>query len=236
MLVLGGSLLVTGLVFSFMGGIFHPYYTVGLAPYIAGLVGIGAGLLWQRRGELAWRMVAAAVVALLAEAWSFALLSQASSWQPWIRWVVVAATLAGAVLVLLPPRGRGLAGATVATVLVAALLGPTAFSVQTTTVGHRGAADGRPERLVGRLRRGPRWCPRWPGRTRGQGGPGGQTGTGGQTGPGGQDGIRNGWGGRSRRVGSRHGARRPGGGGSQTQMQTQTQTQGRAPTRAPAGA
>ena len=38
----GGWLLVTGLVFSFMAGIFHAYYTVALAPAIAALVGIGA--------------------------------------------------------------------------------------------------------------------------------------------------------------------------------------------------
>ncbi len=34
-------LLTTALVFSFMAGIFHPYYTVALAPPIAALVGIG---------------------------------------------------------------------------------------------------------------------------------------------------------------------------------------------------
>src|SRR5207342_1762893 len=36
-----GWLLVTGLTFSFMAGIFHPYYTVALAPAIGALVGIG---------------------------------------------------------------------------------------------------------------------------------------------------------------------------------------------------
>ena len=36
--------------FSLMAGIFHAYYTVALAPAIAALVGIGGGLLWQRRG------------------------------------------------------------------------------------------------------------------------------------------------------------------------------------------
>ena len=40
--VWGGWLLVTGLTFSFMAGIFHAYYTVALAPAIAALVGIGA--------------------------------------------------------------------------------------------------------------------------------------------------------------------------------------------------
>lgn len=137
-LVLVASLLVTGLVFSFMGGIFHPYYTVALAPYIAGVVGIGAGLLWERRASVWWRVTAAVTVALTA-AWSFRLLSEASSWQPWIRWVELAAGVAATVLVLLPRRGRWVEVATVATVLVAALLGPTAFSVQTVTVGHTGA-------------------------------------------------------------------------------------------------
>ena len=37
-----GWLLVTGLTFSFMAGIFHPYYTVALAPAIGALVGTGA--------------------------------------------------------------------------------------------------------------------------------------------------------------------------------------------------
>ena len=49
LLLWGGWLLVTGLTFSFMAGIFHAYYTVALAPAIGALVGIGAALLWRRR-------------------------------------------------------------------------------------------------------------------------------------------------------------------------------------------
>jgi len=41
-LIWGGWLVVTGLVFSFMAGIIHPYYTIALAPAIGALVGIGA--------------------------------------------------------------------------------------------------------------------------------------------------------------------------------------------------
>src|SRR2546429_4275411 len=41
-LLWGGWVLVTGLVFSYMNGIIHPYYMVALAPGIAALVGIGA--------------------------------------------------------------------------------------------------------------------------------------------------------------------------------------------------
>ena len=52
-LVWGGSLLITGLVFSFMPGIFHEYYTVALAPYIAALVGMGAGAAVAERAHAA---------------------------------------------------------------------------------------------------------------------------------------------------------------------------------------
>ncbi|MDG4758265.1 glycosyltransferase family 39 protein [Micromonospora sp. WMMD710] len=49
LLLWGGWLLVTGLIFSFMSGIFHAYYTVALAPAVGALVGIGATLLWHQR-------------------------------------------------------------------------------------------------------------------------------------------------------------------------------------------
>ncbi len=50
-LVWGGWLVVTILVFSFMAGIFHEYYTVALAPAIGALVGMGAVEAWQRRSS-----------------------------------------------------------------------------------------------------------------------------------------------------------------------------------------
>ena len=46
-LLWGGWLLVTGLTFSYMQGIIHPYYMVALAPAIGALVGVGAMSLWQ---------------------------------------------------------------------------------------------------------------------------------------------------------------------------------------------
>ncbi len=50
----GGWLLITGLVFSLMQGIFHAYYTVALAPAVGAVVGIGAVLLWRAlRGDAA---------------------------------------------------------------------------------------------------------------------------------------------------------------------------------------
>ncbi len=47
-LLWGGWLVVTGVVFSYMSGIIHPYYMVALAPAIAALVGIGAMALLKQ--------------------------------------------------------------------------------------------------------------------------------------------------------------------------------------------
>ncbi|MDY7090021.1 MAG: glycosyltransferase family 39 protein, partial [Actinomycetota bacterium] len=67
----GGWLLVTGLVFSFMQGIFHAYYTVALAPAVGAVVAMGVSLLW-RRGLVA-SLTLAATVAITAW-WSWRLL------------------------------------------------------------------------------------------------------------------------------------------------------------------
>jgi len=56
---------VTGLTFSLMAGIFHPYYTVALAPAIAACIGIGAHVLWRHRDHLvASGLLAAAATAM----------------------------------------------------------------------------------------------------------------------------------------------------------------------------
>ncbi len=61
-----GWLLVTGLTFSFMAGIFHPYYTVALAPAIGALVGIGGLVLWRHRDSLVATGILGFVTALTA--------------------------------------------------------------------------------------------------------------------------------------------------------------------------
>jgi 4-amino-4-deoxy-L-arabinose transferase-like glycosyltransferase len=42
----GGWLVLTGLVFSYMSGIIHPYYTVALAPAVGALTGIPCSPAW----------------------------------------------------------------------------------------------------------------------------------------------------------------------------------------------
>ncbi len=40
---------MTGMIFSYMSGTIHPYYTVALAPAIGALVGLGSVFAWRRR-------------------------------------------------------------------------------------------------------------------------------------------------------------------------------------------
>ncbi|SEO56891.1 4-amino-4-deoxy-L-arabinose transferase [Actinacidiphila rubida] len=141
-LVWGGALLMTFATFSFMSGIFHQYYNIGLAPYIAALVGMGASMLWQRRGHVA-AAATLAVGVLGTSLWSADLLGRSSGWHPWLRTAVVVAGIAAALgLVLASRPGRTLArvgtvGAVVG--LAAALGGPVAYTLDTVTTGHTGS-------------------------------------------------------------------------------------------------
>lgn len=94
-LVWGGSLLITMVVFSYMAGIFHQYYTVALAPYIAAVTGMGAGLLWEKRKET-WASITLAAAVVAAAVWGYVLLNRTSSYLPWLKWLVLIGGLAAA--------------------------------------------------------------------------------------------------------------------------------------------
>ncbi|MDN4599023.1 ArnT family glycosyltransferase [Leifsonia virtsii] len=138
LLLFGGWLIVTALAFSFMAGIFHAYYTVALAPALAGVVAIGASAVWRSREKL-WIRILSAVTMLGTAVWAWVLLDRATDWLPWLKVVVLIVALAASVLLLLPPRSRMLSGATIAVTLVGALLAPTAYTLQTVTTGHTGS-------------------------------------------------------------------------------------------------
>jgi 4-amino-4-deoxy-L-arabinose transferase-like glycosyltransferase len=145
-LVWGGWLVVTALTFSFMAGIFHAYYTVALAPAVAALVAVGAEALWRRRRAPFAATVLAATV-LGSALWATVLLGHAPTWQPWLRPAVLAigAVAAAGILVtgLAPAVAAGrlgrLAPATAVLAVVALLLGPGAYAVQTVGTAHDGS-------------------------------------------------------------------------------------------------
>ena len=154
-LVWGGWLLVTGVLFSYMAGIIHSYYTVALAPAIAALVGIGAVQLWRVRNgwrghERSWfgrGALAAGIV--ITTVWSYVLLDRTPAWYPWLRVVVVLAGLGAAAIMIaghwLAPAAATAWGrvvlvlAPVSLALVAALAGPFAYSLNTAATSHTGA-------------------------------------------------------------------------------------------------
>jgi 4-amino-4-deoxy-L-arabinose transferase-like glycosyltransferase len=134
LLAWGTWLVMTGVVFSFMGGMVHPYYTVALAPAIAALVGIGAVWAWRRRSSWDGRCALAAMIALAAV--RSAILLHSNAFGPvWLPWLVIGLAAVSAVCVLWPrpPRAALVAGC------VAGLVGTTAFSVATAATPHHGS-------------------------------------------------------------------------------------------------
>ncbi|MFE0513267.1 ArnT family glycosyltransferase, partial [Streptomyces sp. NPDC058964] len=138
-LVWGGSLLMTMVVFSYMAGIFHQYYTVALAPYVAAVVGMGAGLLWERRAGT-WASITLAASVVAAAAWGYVLLNRTSDYLPWLKWLVLVGGLVAALGLVFAGRvTRRLALGAAAAGLVAALAGPTAYTLSTLQEGHTGS-------------------------------------------------------------------------------------------------
>ncbi|GAA0444103.1 glycosyltransferase family 39 protein [Streptomyces olivaceiscleroticus] len=186
--VWGGALLMTFATFSFMSGIFHQYYNIALAPYIAALVGMGAALLWQRRHArpAVSATVATAVLALTVAAtavWSYVLLDRSATWLPWLRWTVLVGGLFAAVTLAVFGRGTAGAGRRLAVGaaglgLATSLAGPVAYTLNTVTTPHTGSIITAGPSVSG-----------------GMGGPGGMRPPGGQGGP---PGMRGGPGGTSK--------------------------------------
>ncbi|MEV4642850.1 glycosyltransferase family 39 protein [Actinoplanes sp. NPDC049548] len=139
-LILWGAWLVgTGLVFSFMQGIFHAYYTVALAPAVGAVVGMGAVLLWRARRNPFAAVTLAAAIGVTAW-WSWHLLGWSPDFVPWLRWVVLiggAVAAAGVLASLRLPAKVAVVFAGVA--LAAVLAGPAAYAVQTVSEPHTGS-------------------------------------------------------------------------------------------------
>ncbi|WP_326943388.1 glycosyltransferase family 39 protein [Amycolatopsis sp. NBC_01307] len=135
----GGWLVVTALVFSYMSGIVHPYYSVALAPAIAAMVAISGRALWQGRVNLAPRAVLAGMVVATA-VWSFILLDRTPDWFPALRWIVaVLGVLAATVLVMGVPPVRRVVAVVAAAVVLSLGVSTVAYGVETASVAHSGS-------------------------------------------------------------------------------------------------
>ncbi|MFD5250863.1 ArnT family glycosyltransferase [Amycolatopsis sp. NPDC058340] len=139
LIVWGGWMLVTSLVFSFMSGIVHPYYAVALAPSIAAVVAISGTSLWRGRAHLAPRVFLSLMIAASA-VWAYILLDRDADWLPALRWIIVGLGLVTATVVLVgvPPMRRLVAVVAAVSVLTIGL-GTTAYGIETASQAHSGS-------------------------------------------------------------------------------------------------
>ncbi|MEZ0356163.1 ArnT family glycosyltransferase [Mycobacterium sp. SA01] len=125
-----GWLAVCTVVFSYMSGMVHPYYTIALAPAAGALIGLAA--VWSR---------SAAIVMVVAAAWwAVILLNRAQLGPTWTRTLIESAAVAAIVLLAAAlTRWPRLTPVALAVSLVAGLTGTAMFSVATAATPHNGS-------------------------------------------------------------------------------------------------
>ncbi|WP_438801161.1 ArnT family glycosyltransferase [Amycolatopsis magusensis] len=139
MVLWGGWLVVTALVFSFMEGTVHPYYAVALAPAITAVVAIAGRELWRGRAHVAPRLFLAGMVAVTA-VWDYILLDRSSDWHPVIRWAILVLGILVASAIAVGAHEFRRAGRAIAVAAVAVgLAGTLVFGVATAAVPHSGS-------------------------------------------------------------------------------------------------
>jgi 4-amino-4-deoxy-L-arabinose transferase-like glycosyltransferase len=146
LIAVGGAFLVTAVLFSAAGGIFHPYYVSLLAPFIAALVGAGAaqlisgGLTARIAGPLA--IVAGVAVELAVQ----------GQYPGQLTWLVTVLVVVGAfsALALAAFRSRRVRVVAVSAAVGALLLAPSVWALD--TLGHATSGTfpaGGPASLAG---------------------------------------------------------------------------------------
>ncbi|WP_339347410.1 hypothetical protein [Bifidobacterium apis] len=135
----GGWLTVTWLVFSFMAGIFHQYYTVALAPALAAMVAMGAFSLWIARDKL-WARIVTPILIVFTAFWDFSLAGR-SQWLPWLKWAILIIGLMGALGFALAGllQIRQLALVALIVSVIGLMAGPAAWTLYTVSQGHMGS-------------------------------------------------------------------------------------------------
>ncbi len=143
-LLWGTWILTHALVFSFMSGIVHPYYSVILAPAVGALVGAGVVDLWAWRSRSAVGGVVLGAAVAITVTLAAALLARTPDFVPWLGPVVAVGGIVLAVLVALPAGrvSQRAAAVAVGAAVVIILAGPAAYSAATMD---RAIAGGDPQ-------------------------------------------------------------------------------------------
>ncbi len=135
LVMFGGSMLVTGLVFSYMQGTIHPYYTIALAPSIAAVLALTGSVLWEQRSTWAARIVAAVLVETTV-IWDAHLLG---SWHPELKAVLVVLSVVAVLGLLFREYLGRFAAVAVLAGLLAGVGGSSAYAVSTAAHTHSGS-------------------------------------------------------------------------------------------------
>ena len=163
----GGWALVCAAVFSLSKGIFHPYYTVQLAPAVAALAAVGGVALWhlgRNHRALGW-ILPATIVATAAVAVD--ILDRTPTYYPWLRSAVAvgAAAAAAGLLITMYVRQKRLLIAAAALAIASLLAAPAAYALTTANSAVSGSMPSAGPATTGRGGFG----------AGGRGGPGGTT-------------------------------------------------------------
>ncbi|MFI5783716.1 ArnT family glycosyltransferase [Nocardia sp. NPDC051570] len=139
LLLWGGWLVTTGVVFSYMSGTIHPYYTVALAPALAAVMAITVRELWRGREYLPARAVLGAMSAATG-IWNFILLDRTPEWLPWLRWVLLIGAVAVASVLIVGGHQLGkLTVVLAAAGLLFGLGGTAVYAIDTAAQPHTGS-------------------------------------------------------------------------------------------------
>ena len=134
-----GWALPTAGVFSVMQGVWHSYYTVELAPAVAALTALGAVLLWRRHTGASLAVLA--VGSVMTTGWALALVDRRMTPDGLVASLVLVCGLVGVpLLAAAGTANRPVARMGAAFLLVAALVGPGAWSLATVDVPHTGSS------------------------------------------------------------------------------------------------
>jgi 4-amino-4-deoxy-L-arabinose transferase-like glycosyltransferase len=157
----GVWMLVSGMVFSYMQGIMHPYYTLAMAPAVAAVTAISTRELWRGR-HFGSSRATLALMLVTTVGWDFVLLGRTPDSLPWLRLTMLLGAIVLALVLLIDGHhvGRGVAALCAAGLLFG--LGPTAAytthaiavyhggSIPTPGLQHApGANAGHPDRQAG---------------------------------------------------------------------------------------
>ncbi len=153
-ILFGGWMVVEMAVFSQAKGIWHPYYTVALAPPIAAATGAGALAMWRVGRQTRWLAWVLPVAVVATAAWAAVLLGRTPGYDTWLSPLLLAGGIGSAVVLGIAALGHArqrlvVAGAGV--VAAASLLaGPAAYSLTTAGSPTTGAlASAGPARVAG---------------------------------------------------------------------------------------